>query len=57
MAYFGVIFFANTGGGGGQNYFHGKLYAAFGVEMIFIREGHKCATNNLRIQNSQGLLG
>ena len=22
MAYFGVIFFANMGGGGGQNYFH-----------------------------------
>ena len=22
MAYFGGIFFANTGGGGGQNYFH-----------------------------------
>ena len=22
MAYLGVIFFANMGGGGGQNYFH-----------------------------------
>ena len=22
MAYLGVIFFANIGGGGGQNYFH-----------------------------------
>ena len=22
MAYFGSIFFANMGGGGGQNYFH-----------------------------------
>ena len=29
MAYFGGIFFANMGGGGGQNYFQ-KLFPDFG---------------------------
>ena len=30
MAYFGVIFFANMGGGGGQNYFQNGRFDNFG---------------------------
>ena len=29
MAYFGVIFFANLGGGGGQNYFQQRFFCDF----------------------------
>ena len=36
MAYFGVIFFANMGGGGGQNYFHSMVFDISVVSMISV---------------------
>ena len=34
MAYFGSIFFANMGGGGGQNYFHKFQIVAPNLERV-----------------------
>ena len=61
MAYFGGIFFANMGGGGGQNYFHlhmirrdifwGDLRATFPAALGFV--GHRGLTIVLGLRPSK----
>ena len=56
MAYFGVIFFANMGGGGGQNYFQGG-WTPFCAFLLFFCEKLRLYVDSSPVQRSEKVVG